>query len=319
MSYDLSSQRVDTHLTNFALAEFNDPSRFVSDMIAPYHQVPSDLNSGLIQDNGNMGMTIVETKKAERAKFNTIVPTVDANIQYALEDHWLDWDITENEMKDTNRLPIDVETNFTQTLLWAMRLAKENELMSKFNSTDVPNYSALSGTARWSDATSNPFGAMQTVYDSVRTACGRRPNQFVIAYDVISALRTHPDFIAKISGITSNLPLDKVISIIENDFMVKVVVPDAMTESGANYADIFGNKFAALVTGQTMSAWTTVRKWFAYTFTTSGIIEVKKLNVAGTRDGMSRLVNTYVRVYQKRDLKIVDDRCAGMLDTVISA
>jgi hypothetical protein len=126
-----------------------------------------------------------------------------------------------NEDVENADAPIDAEVDKTKLLLQQVKLAKENKALSVLTNSIITNNIQLSSASdKFSTyATSNPFQVIETGINTVFSKTGKIPNNMLISYDVYSALKNHPDVIARFPGasvITQQMVVDALASLFGN-------------------------------------------------------------------------------------------------------
>lgn len=314
-NFDFKNMRADAHLTNIALATMNEPGDYIADKILPPLKVNE--KTGLIADYGTVWMTIIDDKKGTRSEYNTLRFRVESDKTYALKDHGLIAEIFEDDYKNY-KLPVDLDEIETISMVETMRINKEFAVLSMFNSSVITSsYTALSGSSRFDQyTTSDPIrNIWALLIDAVRTAWGKRPNLLVVWYDVISILQFHPKVIERFGGLQSAIGRGKVVEFLKEEFMVDVLVPSTLQHNGTTFAELFSKKVAALVVDNNPGKQKNV---FGYQFTEFGWAKTYKMNLANTVHGFKTEAQTLLKVRENRDFKILNIKCAGMLDTVLS-
>lgn len=175
----------------------------------------------------------------------------------------------------------------------------------------------LSGTDQWSDFTnSDPFDDIKTAMESVRSGSGMMPNTFIMSYAVMMTLMVHPDLIARLVNVTV-VSADQVVQALKLAFpnIKNVLVGSAQYNSGveggtAALTDIWGKHFWV---GYISDRPRLKSRSFGFTYQKQGegrSVEVLPFDA----DKKGR----YVRVNEKYDQKIVDNKCLYLIKNAIA-
>jgi len=177
-------------LTNASLAYKNE--LYIAEKAAPVVQVVR--SAGKIYSYGMDNLRIVNTYRAVGGKPNIVETTVSSSDHYSLEDHVLGEFIPE-EVLLNQESPINARLDVTEALTDRIYVDKEKAFADVVTSTGViTQNTTLTGTDQWSDyANSDPIADMKTAIATVRSGSGKKPNTFIIAWDVLNTLLFHPD------------------------------------------------------------------------------------------------------------------------------
>jgi hypothetical protein len=102
------------------------------------------------------------------------------------------------------------------------------------------NKAALSGSSQWTDPASNPFVVIETAKEAIRAKIGRRPNVMELGPKVLSALRTHPKVLEKLSTATDRTPatMAQLQALFE---IAQIIEGQAIQDVNGTFADVWGN------------------------------------------------------------------------------
>lgn len=191
---------VQPRLTAIALAYRN--ARFIADAVLPRVLVGSQQfkwSKYALAD----GFTIPDTKVGRKSKPNEIdwnaTEQSDATVDYGLDDLIPKADVESANAAQTAQgvRPIDPEARSTTLLSDLVALDREQRVANLFFTLanyPAANRTTLAGATQWSDATSDPLGAILTALD----ACVVRPNRAVFGQATWTKLRTHPKVTAAV-------------------------------------------------------------------------------------------------------------------------
>lgn len=189
---------VDEALTNLSVAYQN--PMFISDLVAPNINLRKQSDRYYIYDAG---------KEAFRPSTDTRDPgTATKEIEFTLSndtyfcnDHAL-MAVVPDEERENADPPLQPSIDRTEFLRSKIDLNKEIELADKLTSTTViTQNTTLSGTAMWSDQTSDPVSAVEDKKGVIMSAVQAMPNTLILGYEVYSKLRNHSKIISRISYI----------------------------------------------------------------------------------------------------------------------
>ena len=199
-----------------------------------------------------------------------------------------------------------------------MQVIKEKELADAMSNTGVVTQNVtLSGTDQWSDFTnSDPFDDIKTGMEAVRTGSGMMPNTMIMSYAVMMTLMIHPDVIARLVNVTV-VTSAMVIQALQLAFpnIKNVWVGSAQYNSGVEggtdaLADIWGKHFWV---GYVSEKPRLKSRSFGFTYQAPGQNrQVKVLAYDEDKEGR------YVRINDKYDQKLVDNKCMYLIKNAIA-
>lgn len=159
------------------------------------------------------------------------------------------------------------------------QMAREREFQAITLATTAANFAAsnkvtLSGTDQWSDYTnSNPFEDIIAAREAVRAIIGIRPNVLTLGPAVLTALRSHPKILDRLSNNADRPPAS--LAQLASLFELERVVDAASTyynPATTAFVDMFG-KFALLAYTTPASAQDMGSPNFGYTYQLEGMPE----------------------------------------------
>ncbi len=100
------------------------------------------------------------------------------------------------------------------------------------------NTTALSGTSQWSDPGSDPIQAIENYKETIRSQIGRRPNTLLVSGAVFAALKTNPAIVNRLKYTQREVATAELLASLFG--LERVVVGDAVFESGGTMADVWG-------------------------------------------------------------------------------
>lgn len=153
------------------------------------------------------------------------------------------------EELDNKELPIQADQAKLKLLAHIMMLNYESAVAAAISTSTITNYTTPSSTAKWSHADSTPYEDIETRKETVRQACGKKPNALLLTRPVMSALMKHADTLDRLKYTNSRVSEDKVIEdILKVSLGLKYIyVAEAQYEEAnlgasdsATFTDIWG-------------------------------------------------------------------------------
>ena len=195
-----------------------------------------------------------------------------------------------------------------------MQLRQELEtaaLLQAKQSYESGHYKDLSAATQWSDANANPVKDVADAKETVRAACGVKPNVLVLGASVAHALSHHPALQAMLgSGERKLITLDLLKILFEVD---EVVIGNAVFAPAPNKqtGDVWG-KFAALIVRPTVhsSGNDEGEPAFGYTFRRKGMPVVDRFEQNGGK-------TEYARYTDIRKVAAVGGACGFLFDKAV--
>ncbi len=191
-----------------------------------------------------------------------------ASTPYALTAHRLEGSVPwENQQEAMNGPGIDLGASAVARVQNLMELERENQaatLARDVNNYDASNKIVLSGTSLWTNVASDPFAQIETAKESIRSQTGETPNALGVSPKALSALRTHPKVLDRLSTASDRPPatLAQLQALFELDTIVK---GDAVVHDGTAFGDLWGTD-AVLAYTQPASAQEQGSPSFGYTY-----------------------------------------------------
>lgn len=308
-----SNTYVSPLLTSISLAYGNE--EYIAEKILPIVSVQKD--TAQIATFGMDNLRIEQSLRAQGSGANEVNHSVSIGAHYILKDHALKEFVSKEEMDNADK-PISPQVDATENLTERMQVIKEKALADLMSDTGiVTQNTTLSGTSQWSDFdNSDPIANIKTAISGVRTGSGKMANTFVMSYAVMLTLIVHPAIIARLPN-TTTVTADGVITALKLAFpnIKNVWIGSAQYNSAPEggtdaLADIWGKHFWALYVDPRP---TTKSRSFGFTYQKIGENrQVKVLPYDEDREGK------FVRVNDKYDQKLVDNKCAYLLKNVIA-
>ena len=300
-------------LTNISLAYTND--EYICEKIMPV--VPVVKDTAQIATYGMDNLRVEEALRAQGSGANEVNHSVTLGAHYILQDHALKEFVTKEEEDNADK-PITPRIDATENLTERMLVIKEKELADVMTSTGViTQNTTLSGTSQWSDYdNSDPFDDIKTAIQAVRSGSGKMPNTFVMSHEVMMALIIHPEMLDRLPNVAV-ITSDGVIQALRMAFpnITNVLVASAQYNSGKeggadSLASIWGKHFWVMYIEPRPRL---KSRSFGFTYQAAGQNrQVKVLPYDDDREGR------FVRVNDKYDQKLVDNKCAYLVKNAIA-
>lgn len=198
---------------------------------------------------------------------------------FSLLDHSLEGGVPIELMQEANAVPgINLAANAVRSVQNQMALERETEasgIALNAANYDTANKVTLTGTDRWDNPASDPFADINEARQIIRAQTGVKPNKLILGPKVLSALRSHPKVLGRLSTAADQPPatMAQLQALFEVD---EVVEGESVYFDEANqvFVDVWGT-YAVL-------AYTTPRSMqemgspsFGYTYRLSGMPQVE--------------------------------------------
>ncbi len=299
-------------LTNISLAYRNE--EYIAEKIMPI--VPVVKDTAQITTYGMDNLRITEALRAQGSGANEVNHSVTIGDHYILKDHALKEMVTDEEEENADK-PITPRIDATENLIDRISVIKEKELADVMGNTAIiTQNTTLSGTSQWNDFdNSDPFADIKTGMEAVRTGSGMLPNTFVMSYPVMMTLITHPAFLDRLPNV-SVVTADGVMQALKLAFpnIKNIFVWSAQYNSWVEgwadtLADIWGKNFNI---GYVADKPRLKSRSFWYTYAKSSNKLVEVLPYDADKKGR------YVRVSDKYDQKLLDNKCFYLIKNCIA-
>ena len=173
----LSDVHVDTALTDFSVAYFQDAGRFAAPNVFPIVNVPNRSGKYFVYDieelmRSNAALRAPNTEAAVR----TYKLSQDS---YHAEVYSVAVDVSE-QIRANSDPALDPEEDAAAVAIQDMRIAMDKKWTQEAFSTGIW---ATESTATWNTSTGDPVGDIQTGVKTVLSVMGQRPNTLVLGAD----------------------------------------------------------------------------------------------------------------------------------------
>ncbi len=253
-------------LTTVALGYRN--PEFIGDYLFP--RVPVDIRGGQILQFGKEDFKAYNTRRSpgattERISFGYL------GDPFALVQDSIEVAVPREYQQDAERMPgIDLGSRAVRRSMNV--ILKQLEIDQAALATTAANYGSsnkvtLSGTSQWSNASSDPVGAVLAAKETIRTQIGAYPNVMALGPAPWVALRNNPVVKTRYQYTTPDAITEEMIAkLLELD---RVVVGRAITAADdGTTSDIWGDNAVLAYVPQALTA--LEEPAFGYTYTYQG-------------------------------------------------
>lgn len=230
---------IDPILTAIARG-YRSPKAAVANVLFPI--VPVGLRGGRIISFGPDDFKLVNTARAPGANTKR-VQFGYASEPYALVDHRLEG-VAPNEIQEeaSNGPGIDMSSGAVRRVQNTMALEREKmaaDLARDDARYEAANKETLSGTSQWSHASSDPFTDIMDAKEVIRSKTGEKPNVLTLGPKVLTAVRTHPKVLDRLSTASDRPPatLQQLQALFE---LQQIVEGEAVYHDGTQFQDVWG-------------------------------------------------------------------------------
>lgn len=176
-------------LANASIAYANKKTDYIADLIAPNVKVAANAPSGKIASYGAEMIRLVETRKADRGKYNKATLEITRSTHYYIEEHGLTEDVFEADVRKSGKA-IRAQTDATQHVTQLMMVSREYAVSSALRDTSVlTQNTTLSGSSQWSHADGNPFNNFKAANEAIFAGSGVTPNTLILGREAWNALQ----------------------------------------------------------------------------------------------------------------------------------
>ncbi len=219
---------------------YRSPKARIADLLFPIVSVGQ--RAGRIIAFGPDDFKLVSTKRAPGANTKRVQYGY-ASDPYSLVDHRLEGGVPVELQEEAQAVPgIDLISTAVQRVQNTMAL--EREYIAAQLARNAANYPsgnkvALSGSSRWSDPASDPFTDIMEAKEVIRSKTGEKPNVLTLAPKVMTALRTHPKVLDRLSTASDRPPatIQQLQALFE---LQQVVEAESIYHDGTQFQDVWG-------------------------------------------------------------------------------
>lgn len=238
--------------------------------------VPVGQRAGRIIVFGTDDFRLVNTKRAPGANTKRVQYGYGSE-PFALVDHRLEGSVPVELQEEAAAVPgIDLAAGAVRQVQNVMALERENEaakLARDASKYDAANKETLSGTSQWSNPASDPFTDIMDGKEVIRAKTGEKPNVLTLGPKVLTALRTHPKVLDRLSTASDRPPatLQQLQALFE---LQQVVEGDAVYHDGTQFQDVWGkDAILAFTTPASMQEMGAPNYGYTYQLSSRPIVE----------------------------------------------
>lgn len=234
---------IDPILTSVARG-YRSPKAAAADALFPI--VPVGQRGGRIIKFGPDDFQVVNTARAPGANTRRIQFSY-SDEPFALVDYRLEGGVPVELIQEAAAVPgIDLASVAIRRVQNIMALEREMKAAglataaSKYDSANKKTAWSTAGRKQWSDAAnSDPFADINAAREAVRGQTGERPNTLVLAPKVLTALRSHPAVLERLSTAADRPPAT--LAQLQALFELERVVPaESVYHTGSAMQDVWG-------------------------------------------------------------------------------
>lgn len=219
---------------------YRSPAAAVASVLFPIVSVSA--RAGRILSFGPDDFKIVSTVRAPGTNTRR-VQFGHASATFSLVDHRLEAAVPVELQEEATAVPgIDLAAQAVRRVQNVMALERESQAATL--ARNAANYAAsnketLSGTSQWSHTSSDPFTDIMDAKEAIRGQIGTRPNVLTLGPKALTALRTHPKVLDRLSTASDRPPatLQQLQSLFELD---QIVEGGAVYHDGTSFQDVWG-------------------------------------------------------------------------------
>ena len=219
---------------------YRSPKAAVANVLFPI--VTVGLRAGRIISFGPDDFKLVNTARAPGANTKRIQFGY-AGENYSLVDYRLEGAVPNELQEEASNGPgIDLSSIAVRRVQNIMALEREKQAADLARNEaryGAGNKETLSGTSQWSDPASDPFTDIMDGKESIRAKIGERPNVLTLGPKVLTALRTHPKVLDRLSTASDRPPatLQQLQALFE---LQQIVEGEAVYHDGSQFQDVWG-------------------------------------------------------------------------------
>ena len=219
---------------------YRSPKAAIANILFPIVTVGQ--RAGRIIAFGPDDYKLMSTKRAPGANTKR-VQFGYASEPFSLVDHRLEGGVPVELQEEAQAGPgIDLSSNAVQRVQNTMALEREyaaGQLARDASKYAASNKETLSGTSQWSNPASDPFTDIMEGKEVIRSKTGEKPNVLTLGPKVLTALRTHPKVLDRLTTSTDRPPatIQQLQALFE---LQQVVEGEAVYHDGSQFQDVWG-------------------------------------------------------------------------------
>jgi len=185
---------IDPALSNVSVKFSNDT--FIADLVFPTIRVSKQTGKYYVYDKANL--RIDNTVRAAGSGANEVDFGL-STASFACDDHALKGFVAD-EIQDQAEAALNPLVDETEMITEKLLLDREQNLATLItSSSNITQYTALSGTSQWSDySNSDPIGDIRTARTTIHAASFKKPNTIILGKQVFDMLCDHPAIVERV-------------------------------------------------------------------------------------------------------------------------
>lgn len=219
---------------------YRSPKAAVANVLFPIVTVGQ--RAGRILTFGPDDFKLVSTARAPGANTKRVQFGYSSDT-FALADYRLEGAVPVELQEEAQAVPgIDLASNAVRRVQNVMALEREKkaaDLARDASKYDSANKATLTTDTQWDDVDSDPFTAIMNAKEVIRGKTGETPNVLTLGPKVLTALRTHPKVLARLSTASDRPPatLAQLQALFE---LQQIVTGEAVYHDGSVFQDVWG-------------------------------------------------------------------------------
>ncbi|WP_390342360.1 major capsid protein [Variovorax boronicumulans] len=238
---NLAQARISDPILTAVARGYRSPAAAIANLLFPIVEVGT--RAGRILAFGPDDFKLVSTVRAPGANTKRVQFGYAAD-KFSLVDHRLEGAVPRENAQEAEAVPgIDLGANAVRRVQNVMALERENQAATialDVNNYDASNKVTLTGADKWTDPTSDPFTDVNDAKQAVRRQTGVKPNSLALGPNVLTALRSHPKILDRLSTASDRPPatIQQLQALFE---LAQIVEGEAVVHNGTEFVDVWGN------------------------------------------------------------------------------
>jgi len=237
------SAHLDRPLSDYAVRAFDaEGGGFIADQLLPTVPVEKQSDKYYIIEPGAF-LRGHDTRRAPKTSANRVEFRVSSDSYFA-DNYALAADHAIEDLANADA-SIDLRRNSTDLVINGLRLDQERRTANLITSiSNVGSGVILAGSAKWSDANSDPRADINTGHAFIRSQTGLLPNTAVIDWDTMMVVKRHPLLLDlykyTVGGELNDGQMREILGV-ERVLVGKGIVENALEEGASSMTNIWGN------------------------------------------------------------------------------
>lgn len=236
MAFDIAAFKTTDPLGDLAIRMANARTDFIATEVFPVKTVPKAQFKWYQYDKSNLRSVVTEKPskaEADKIAYGVFGPTGQAIL------HKLAADIDPADERDADAVVADLDTksaaSITEKLLLRMEKLAYTLLATAANYPAALTTGLTTGTTTWADSGGDPIQVAKDAKAAVRLQSGRIPQRLAASYEVVEALRIHPQLIDRLKYTGTSLPDALIAQLLGvRDIVVATAIENTAREGAAD-------------------------------------------------------------------------------------